>query len=295
MKSLLVMLALAAAIPARAESGSRDAGKHFQRGVDLYNDGDFRGALVEFKKAYETWPRANVLYDIGQTQYQLLDYAGSLATMSRYLAETGPTAVHRAEVETTVEILRQRVGRVALTTASGCEVSIDDQPAGSTPLLSPLVVSVGLRRFTVTCAGRPVVTRQAEVAAGERFELEIKVPAPLVQHTPAVLAAAKSERKPTRAGMVAGWTASALLVTATIASGASTLVEASHLDQLRGSYPVTRPDLDRRANLVSGLSIASDVMGACAVVAVGLSTYLTVKYRKETRVHVAANGLRVAF
>src|SRR5215813_3558282 len=119
--AFVVLLSLAVAgAPARAnDSVSREAGKHFQRGVDLYNDGDFRGALVEFKKAYGTWPRANVLYDIGQTEYQLLDYAGALKTMERYLAETGPSAPHRGEVESTVEVLRGRVGRILLTTDGG--------------------------------------------------------------------------------------------------------------------------------------------------------------------------------
>ena len=36
----------------------------------------------------------------------------ALKTMERYLAETGTNAPHRAEVETTVEVLRGRVGRV---------------------------------------------------------------------------------------------------------------------------------------------------------------------------------------
>src|SRR5512138_3708485 len=124
--TVLLVLSVCAAGPAFAagDNASRDAAKHFQRGVDLYNDGDFRGALVEFKKAYSVWPRANVLYDIGQTEYQLLDYASALRTMERYLAETGANAPHRAEVEASVEVLRQRVGRVLLTSESACEVSI---------------------------------------------------------------------------------------------------------------------------------------------------------------------------
>src|SRR3954464_91421 len=129
----LCLFVLGAATRALADNPSREAGAHFQRGVELYNDGDFRGALVEFKRAYQIWPRANVLYDIGQTEYQLLDYASSLRTMERYLAETGPNAVHRQEVENTVEVLRGRVGRIALTTDAGdpCDVTIDDQAAGT--------------------------------------------------------------------------------------------------------------------------------------------------------------------
>ena len=74
--------------------------------------------------------------------------------MERYLAETGPNAAHRGEVESTVEVLRGRVGRVLLTTDGGaCDVTVDDQPAGTTPLDSPLLVSVGPRKIAVACAG----------------------------------------------------------------------------------------------------------------------------------------------
>src|SRR5947209_19599304 len=143
--TFVVVLSLAfAGTPAHAagDNASREAGKHFQRGVDLYNDGDFRGALVEFRKAYTVWPRANVLYDIGQTEYQLLDYASALKTMERYLAETGPNAAHRSEVESTVEILRGRVGRIALTIdAPDCDVSVDDQDEGTTPVAHPIAYS----------------------------------------------------------------------------------------------------------------------------------------------------------
>ncbi|HWE28509.1 MAG TPA: hypothetical protein VHB97_10930, partial [Polyangia bacterium] len=71
---LLIAVIVGGTTAAWGDNQSREAGRHFQRGVDLYADGDFRGALVEFKKAYTVWPRANVLYDIGQTEYQLLAY-----------------------------------------------------------------------------------------------------------------------------------------------------------------------------------------------------------------------------
>src|SRR5438270_13477045 len=166
---LAALLILSMTTLARAaDNPSREAAKHFQRGVDLYNDGDFRGALVEFKKAYSVWPRANVLYDIGQTEYQLLDYASALKTMERYLAETGPNAAHRGEVESTVEVLRGRVGRILLTTDAGaCDVLVDDQPAGTTPLDGPILVSVGPRKVAVHCAGDRAAIKRLEVAAGE--------------------------------------------------------------------------------------------------------------------------------
>ncbi len=280
MRQLVLLLCLFTMSARASDNATKEAGKHFQRGVDLYNDGDFRGALVEFKKAYETWPRANVLYDIGQTQFQLLDYAGSLTTMNRYLAETGPSAPHRAEVETTVETLRGRVGRIAVTTESGCEVLVDDEPAGQSPLMQSLLVSIGPRRIAVKCQERPVVTRQVEVTAGDRLEVEIKVPAAQVMRAAALIK--KADEPPSRVGWIAGWTVTGLLVVGTVAVGASTLVQSDRLEQLKQSYPVQRSTLDHQASLVDGLSIASDVLGACALVSAAISTWATVKYKRET-------------
>src|SRR5205823_3457182 len=66
-----LLISVAPGARAESETAAKEASRHFQRGVDLDNEGDYRGALVEFKKAYALLPRASVLYDIGQTEYQL--------------------------------------------------------------------------------------------------------------------------------------------------------------------------------------------------------------------------------
>jgi len=165
---------LATSAPARAQDNpAREASRHFQRGVELYNDGDFRGVLVEFKKAYGLLPRASVLYDIGQTEYQLQEYAEALRVLERFLAETGPTATHRAEVLETVEVLRGRVGRIAVATeVADCDVMVDDVSVGRTPLSNPILVSVGRRKVSLSCSGRVPATRSVEIAAGETGRVE---------------------------------------------------------------------------------------------------------------------------
>lgn len=299
--TLILALALAGpAATARAsgDGASREAGRHFQRGVDLYNDGDFRGALVEFKKAYSVWPRANVLYDIGQTEYQLLDYAAALKTMERYLAETGPNAAHRAEVESAVEALRGRVGRIILTTDGGaCDVLLDDQPAGTTPLDAPLLVSVGPRKVAVHCTGDRAAIKRLEVVAGETVRLDLKVPPPPIAAMRAAMSAPKPDAAPPRpgSGYVTGWVVSGVLVAATVAMGVTTLVEQSRLVALRNSFPASKSDIDRQATLTTGLAITSDILGAAAIAAVGVSTYLTIKYErgKRLRVGLSARGVQV--
>jgi len=302
-RTLVMALALiVAAAPARAgDNASREAGKHFQRGVDLYNDGDFRGALVEFKKAYSVWPRANVLYDIGQTEYQLLDYASALKTMERYLAETGPNAAHRGEVESTVEVLRGRVGRILLTTDGGaCDVLIDDQPSGTTPLDGPLLVSVGPRKVAVHCAGDRAAIKRLEVAAGETLRLELKVPPATGATLGAAVTQPAQDNKPKTPGkgFITGWIVSGVLVAATIAMGTTTLVEENHLNALRNSFPASKADIDAKASLTTGLAITSDILGAASIAAVGVSTYLTIKYERGERakrlnVGLSARGVQV--
>jgi uncharacterized membrane protein len=74
LKIIAAVLALAVATLAGARgeaqdvaTATRDAGKHFQRGVSLYGEADYRAALIEFKRAYALAPNAAVLYHVGQT------------------------------------------------------------------------------------------------------------------------------------------------------------------------------------------------------------------------------------
>src|SRR5579863_7549475 len=92
-------LAVAAGSPAAsaddATSPQREAARHFDRAVSLYAEADYQGALVEFRRAYQTAPNPTVLYNVGETEYQLQDYAGALTSFTRYLSEAPATAAHR--------------------------------------------------------------------------------------------------------------------------------------------------------------------------------------------------------
>jgi tetratricopeptide (TPR) repeat protein len=290
---------------AHADASGRDAGRHFQRGVELYNDGDFRGALVEFKRAYVLLPRATVLYDIGETEYQLQDYAKALSTLRRFLQETGPNALHRAEVEVTVETLRGRVGKVALNTdAAGCEVSIEDQPVGLTPLPAPLAVSVGPRKLAVACAGRPVVVRMLEIAGGETTRVDLNLVPPATPGAELKTASAPVTRenvaRSRRQHLTLAWTFTAVLAAGAVGLGAAALIESSRLKSMKQTFPVDRTALDRQATLTTALAITTDVVGAVALAAAALSTYVTVRERRAGKsLHLAVApgylGLSAAF
>src|SRR5262249_16730948 len=148
----------------------------------------------------------------------------ALRTMERYLAETGANAVHRSEVETTLETLRARVGKIVLATdANDCEVSVDEQPVGVTPLVQPILVSVGTRKLAVTGSGRPAASRAVGGVAGEtvRIDLKLRPPPPAVLRLPPITAPAPVvERTSPKKQMAIGWSVTGVLLAATIGVGA---------------------------------------------------------------------------
>ena len=148
-------------------------------------------------------------------------------------------------------MLRGRVGRVLLTTDGGaCDVTIDDQAAGTTPLDTPLLVSVGPRKIAVHCAGdRAAHHARVEVVAGETAHIDIKVPPPPIAAVRAAMNGPAHDAPPATPGKgwLTGWIVAGVLVAATVALGATTLVEQSRLTAMRNSYPAKQGDLVRQS------------------------------------------------
>jgi hypothetical protein len=301
MRTLAASIGLCAAVllaspTARGDDASnRQASKHFQRGVALYGEADYRAALVEFKRAYSVAPNPAVLYNVGETQYQLQDYAAALTTFERFLAETGPGDGHRSEVESDLDILRARVGHMSVTTVpSGAEVAIDDQPVGKTPLDRALLVSIGHRKVVASLAGRPAITRYVDVAADDSLTVTLQLPEPPeAASAPAPRLEIASRPVDTTAPSHGsstlrwlGWTATGAFAAGAVTSGILGLHQSHDLEAARATFPVSSATLNRDAQLTTTYSIVADSLAAAAVV-VGsitlLSTWLSPSSGPPTR------------
>ena len=64
-----------------------EAMARFKRAVELYEEQDFRSALIEFKEAHRLAPTYKILFNIGQACYQLQDYVCALQSFDSYLAQ----------------------------------------------------------------------------------------------------------------------------------------------------------------------------------------------------------------
>jgi hypothetical protein len=299
--SLAIPLSLRSVAHAQpAASAAAEAGKHFQRGVTLYNEADYRAALVEFRRAYETTPNAAVLYNIGQTYYQLQNYAAALVALGRYLTEAGPTAPHRRDVEATIDTLQSRVGKVAISTsAPGADITVDDELVGKTPLDEPVLVSVGRRKITALRDGRVTETRFVDVAAGDTVTVALTADP---RGTPAGPASPPSPG-PSKNMITAGWVVTGIAGAAAVGLGGYAWLASRDLSNERNANPVPadglsakRDDLANKSSKVSTFSHIADGALIVAAVAGGVTLYLTLSRSKEHETHVAITptGIQIA-
>lgn len=271
-------------------SAIREAGRHFQRGVTLYNEADYRAALVEFKRAHDIAPNPTVLYNIGQTYYQLQNYAAALTTLDRYLAEAGPGAPHRSDVEQTVDTLQSRVGKIAVTASADYEIAIDDEPVGKTPLREPLLVSIGRRKVTALRDDRVVETRFVDVAAGDTVQLQLSL-----EDTGGRLPAAPGPARKSRGnGLTIAWVATGVLVAGALGTTYWAWQASGDLQDARNTFPATQEDLDSKADVVKQRSLIADGVWAAAIITAGLTVTWQLTRSEEVHVAVMPTGVQIA-
>lgn len=296
--ALTVALPLAApvarAAPPEAEAAQSAAAiaegrAHFTRGVELFREGDYRAALIEFRRAYETAPSYRILYNLGKTELELLDYAGALTSFERYLADGGNAVPgdRHASVEADIKKLKSRVAELSITTTlAGAEVFIDDVSVGTTPLTAKVRVSAGRRKVYATRGALVSPTRLIDVAGGDTANVEIifaeppraeptqppaapaPVTAPPLRPTPA-----PPER---RIGIVlwVGGTITALGAVSTLAGGISTLGAKSAFVKTLNTFPGNEDQIEAARKRTKESALYTDIFGAVTLLA-GSATIIT--------------------
>src|SRR5580704_627322 len=256
MKQLILLVALGAIVATRAdadppESPTKQAGEHFDRGVAMYGEADYRAALVEFKKAYEIAPNAAVLYNLGQTYYQLQNQADALSAFEQYIAQSRHSPSHLAEVTTAINTLKSRVGKVMVkTNLAGAEITVDDELAGKSPLTAAIDVSIGHRKITVLHAGSQPETRYVDVAAGELVKLEVDLGA-ASNPNGAPLPGAPTEPVDRTNLAIGGWVVTGALAVGAITVGAIAWNTSDQLSDLRNSFPASPSELNSKSSRVT--------------------------------------------
>lgn len=269
------VLALEPSTSGSASADSVDqARERFRRGAELFKEGSFDAALVEFTRAYQLSPNYRVLYNIGQVQMERHDYAAAQVAFSDYLsqgdAEISPE--RRSEVEEELRTLRARVAELTVTSnVPGAELSVDGVVRGKLPLDKPLLVSSGVRQLSLQKTGFVRRDRTVSVAGGEKPVIEMTLEPLPAATLPASNRAepAPAKSTPTRTGVWIGVAATTLLAGGAVTFGLLTRHQEDRLDKELSRYPGNAERIDSardRVKLYAGLT--DGAAGASLVVGI---------------------------
>src|ERR1041385_5860119 len=122
-----------------------EAAQRFDRGLQLFDDGDTAGALAEFKRTYELVPNPVVLFNIGLVYAAMGRPVDAEDALDKVLQTPEKLSTAQRERATrTLNDQKARIGRLTVTTIpDGARIDIDNVEVARTPLTAPLRISEG--------------------------------------------------------------------------------------------------------------------------------------------------------
>ncbi len=162
------------ALPASEASADQrrdEARRHFDSGIKLFHDGNFKGALAEFEAAYSVNPSGGALRNVALCQKALYRYAESSDTLQQLLDRHGDqlSAAERQTVQETIAELGTLVGRVTIAILPPtAEVLVDGRVLDREQLEAGIRLNVGEHTIAASAPGYAQLTRLIRVAGGEQ-------------------------------------------------------------------------------------------------------------------------------
>lgn len=157
---------------------SDTARKAWDSAKQLAGAQDYKGALVEFKRAYDLSHDPRVLYNVGVTEKLLTHYARAVDAWEQELREGAAelNASEVAEIRNAISIVQQFVTLIdVLSDEDGATVTIDDAVVGKTPFNGPVHIDVGKRTIKLTKEGFRDATQTVDAAAGQRSAVTFRL------------------------------------------------------------------------------------------------------------------------
>jgi hypothetical protein len=180
----LVLLGIAGS--ARAQPGVAESEEHFQRGLRLWDQSDFKGALVQLRRSYELNPKPDILYNVAFVLVRLDDPVPAVEALDRILRDPGSLPAERVETaRRTREEQASHIGQLLVRSNVDASLSLDGVLIGRTPMTAAVPVGRGRHWLTASAEGQSPFVDHFEIGGGQTLELPINlVP---MQGTPAQL------------------------------------------------------------------------------------------------------------
>ncbi len=170
------------------------AADHYDRGLVLYEQGDYQAAVREFVVAYCDKPHPRMFLNIGQAYERMLDFEKAVAYFERFILETDDREPNRKRAAIRVEVLRGLPARILVATVPpGGEVTLSGETGITARARAngtvPIEVRKGVYSMRVELAGHEPVVQRVVAEIGRPysyyFRLEPKKGVVRVAATPA--------------------------------------------------------------------------------------------------------------
>ncbi|HEX3770177.1 MAG TPA: PEGA domain-containing protein [Polyangiaceae bacterium] len=162
----------AVAAPADVRAQLPDAArKAWDAAKQLAGASDYRGALVEFQRAYEISHNPRVLFNVGVTEKLLTHYARAVDAWEKEQAEGGAqlSPAETSELKNAIAIVQQFVTTIDVAANEpDATLSIDDYPVGKTPFVGPVRIDVGKHVLKLSKDGFVDAVQTVDVASGAK-------------------------------------------------------------------------------------------------------------------------------
>jgi tetratricopeptide (TPR) repeat protein len=259
---------------------------HHRRGVERYDAGDYALALAEFEQAYALSGDYRFLFNVGQLQYELRQFARARVSLERYLDEGRgliPDARRDAVVKEVAE-LERRTG-LLMVHLDGAPTLLEVQGQRSSASHDArFVVDAGSVRLVARRPGFAPIERLFDVAGGALVTLALEfVARPSAAQAPS---APEIQRAGSSLTPIA-WTVAGVAGLGAVAAGTATWLSSNHYDRLREAPALASPErrrgqLDQQRQRVQHLALATDLLVVTALASSGIALYLTLSGSEPT-------------
>ncbi len=260
------------------DAATRDeAARRYARGVELYAEENFPGALAEFRRAQSLTGEYRVLYNMGQVCFQLHDYVCAMESFEKYLTLGGSKvpANRQTDVKSDLDKLRTRVGSLSIkVNEDGANVVVDDVARGQSPV-SPITLSAGKHRVSAAKEGMSSASQSVEIVGQATSEVKLDL-VPLQSKQVVIterVEVPKESGLPTLSYVgfgVAGAFAAAGAVTGVLALSAS-----SDLKSSKFTGRDAPPDVEDLSTRTSTLAWTTNALFVASAATLGLTLYYT--------------------
>ena len=265
----------------------------FNRGVELFKEGNFGAAIAEFEAGSRAAPSYKIRYNLAQARYELQDYVGAIADFEDYLREGGERipAARREEVAKELEKLKLRIATLIVRThEKNAQVLVDGAPAAKVEDGSAtLRTSSGRRRIEVIFPGRPSEIRVVDLAGATETVIDVDPPPPVVVSPPPplprttiIVEEAPASRAP--AYVAFGFTGLFVAGATTFAILAASR-RSAYEDSVAGVVVVVDRDRSERLrNQTRDFSLVADLLAVGAVASASIGVYTLLSRKPAPRV-----------